>query len=97
VGATTKLAVFGWAVPLIPALLVIAAPSPSPVPACLPAGRSAGPPACSAMFYVQQELELAGACRRRSLGQEAALAAAASACLGFGTVIFLLWCGVYLG
>ena len=49
------------------------------------------------MFYVQQELELAGACRRRSLGQEAALAAAASACLGFGTVIFLLWCGVYLG
>lgn len=48
---------------------------------------------CSAAFYVREEI----GGRRRSLAQEAALAALAASCLGFGTVFLLLWCGVYLG
>lgn len=47
----------------------------------------------SAAFYVREEI--GGG--RRSLAREAALAAAAAVCLGFGAVFLLLWCGVFLG
>ena len=48
-------------------------------------------PCRSSLLYVRQQVQ------RRSLSEEALMAAAASACLGFGSVFLLLWCGVYLG
>ncbi|EFN50999.1 hypothetical protein CHLNCDRAFT_141519 [Chlorella variabilis] len=76
-----------------PSLVPLTSPLPPSLLPPLAMGLLIAGLVTSALFYVREQI----GGRRVSMAEEAALAGAAAACLGFGTLFLLLWCGVYVG